>query len=76
MAVETPLEQRIRNVQRRNGLPCQAILDRIKAQETENKRLAELPIEHFAIHNTPARSLLSQAQTVVEYLKSNQQHSS
>ncbi len=76
MAVETPLEQRIRNVQRRNGLPCQAIMDRIKAQETENKRLAELPIEHFAIHNTPARSLLSQAQTVVEYLKSNQQHSS
>lgn len=74
LVIQTPLEQRIRNVERRNRLSRQAILDRIKAQEPEERLLAEMPTEHFIIHNTPDRSLLSQTAAVIEFLKSNQQH--
>lgn len=72
--VETPLNQRIHNVQSRQNLSRQEILDRIKAQQPETQMLDELTAQHFIIRNTAEHSLLHQIDRITELLKTQNQH--
>ncbi len=70
----TPHEQCIRNVVCRSQLNRQEIFSRIEAQAEETSLLEDLKVDCYPIYNNSERSLLQQADTLIEILESYNQH--